>query len=74
MKEGTVISAYDTYMTTSKKCVAAWLDTDIKYLVIKKAGIKGVSISEYLRNLIFEDLDKSTIFTTLLLDRQGASL
>jgi hypothetical protein len=57
-----------------KKCVAAWIEDDIKSLVMKLAEIKGVSVSEYLRNLILEDLDKRTIFTTLLKDSQEESL
>jgi hypothetical protein len=46
--------------------IGVFLDPDIKKLVYKIASIKGVSISEYARSLILDDLDKRTLFTTLL--------
>lgn len=61
-------------MRSSKKCVAAWLEGDIKSIVMRLARIKGVSVSEYLRNLILEDLDKRTIFTTALKEDGGEGL
>ncbi len=60
-------------MKPLKKCVAAWIEDDIKSIVTKLAQVKGVSVSEYLRNLILEDLDKRMVFTTLLLNPQEAS-
>ena len=42
------------------------VDTDVKLLVEKLAKAKGVTISEYVRNLVLEDLDRRSIFTTLV--------
>ena len=53
-------------MKTLKKCLAAWVDPEIKYAADKLAKIQGVSSSEYIRNLILHDLDKRTIFTEAL--------
>jgi hypothetical protein len=44
----------------------AWVDNDIRDFVRKLADAKGISISEYVRSLIIEDLDKRTVFTTAL--------
>ena len=44
--------------------LGAWLDPEIKCHVNRLASLKGVSLSEYLRNLILEDLDKRSIFTS----------
>jgi len=48
--------------------VVLWcrVDTKIKEVVEKLAEAKGVTISEYVRNLILEDLDKRSVFTTKL--------
>lgn len=50
----------------SKKSVMvwAWVDIEIREIVEKLAGLKGVSISEYVRSLVLADLDKRSIFTT----------
>jgi len=53
-------------MKTSKRCVAAWVEDDIKDVVDRLAEIKGISTSEYVRSLILQDLDRRTIFTTAL--------
>jgi len=52
----------------SKKSVMvwAWVDREIRELVEKIAESKGISISEYVRQLVIEDLDKRSIFTTKL--------
>ena len=52
----------------SKKSVMvwAWVDKEIRDLVEKIAKSKGISISEYVRQLIIEDLDKRSIFTDKL--------
>jgi len=52
----------------SKKSVMvwAWVDKEIRELVEKIAESKGISISEYVRQLIIEDLDKRSIFTDKL--------
>ena len=35
-------------------------------MVKKLAAIKGISMSEYVRSLVIEDLDKRTVFTSAL--------
>ena len=52
----------------SKKSVMvwAWVDKEIRELVEKIAESKGISISEYVRQLVIEDLDKRSVFTTKL--------
>jgi len=52
----------------SKKSVMvwAWVDREIRELVEKIAESKGISISEYVRKLIIEDLDKRSVFTDKL--------
>jgi hypothetical protein len=44
----------------------AYVDNPIKEAVLTLAKAKGVSISEYVRSLVLEDLDKRTFFTTIL--------
>ena len=44
--------------------LGAWLDPEIKIHVNRLASLKGVSLSEYLRNLILDDLDARSIFTS----------
>jgi len=61
---------------SKKVMVWAWVDMDIREVVERLAKSMGVSISEYVRNLILEDLDKRSVFTTLLkqekiVSRQG---
>ena len=46
-----------------KTMLWARVDEKIKGHVEKLAEIKGISISEYVRNLVLEDLDKRTVFT-----------
>ena len=55
----------------SKAVLWAWVDDDIKNLVKKLADIKGISMSEYVRSLIIEDLDSRTIFTDALKEAEG---
>jgi len=50
----------------SKTMLWARVDTDIRDMVKKLAAAKGISMSEYVRSLIIEDLDKRTVFTTAL--------
>jgi len=50
----------------SRQLLGAWVEPDIKKHVEKLANIKGISLSEYLRTLILDDLDKRTIFTDAL--------
>ena len=44
----------------------AWVDEPIQVLVRKLAASKGISISEYVRQLIIADLDGRSVFTTRL--------
>ena len=46
------------------KFLGAWLDPEIKSHVNRLASLKGITLSEYLRNLVLEDLDKRSIFTS----------
>gem|GEM_PF-3463639 len=50
----------------SKTRLWARVDTDIRDMVRKLADVKGISMSEYVRSLIIEDLDKRTVFTSAL--------
>jgi len=52
----------------SKKSVMvwAWVDQEIRELVEKIAKSKGISISEYVRQLVIQDLDNRSVFTTKL--------
>lgn len=53
-------------MVSKKVLVWALVETDIRALVRKLAASKGVSISEYVRQLILSDLDGRSVFTTKL--------
>ena len=50
----------------SKELVGGWIEPEVKRLVEKLAEIKGISLSEYVRSLILEDLNKRTVFTDAL--------
>ena len=59
----------------SKTMLWARVDKDIRDMVKRLSDIKGISMSEYVRSLIIEDLDKRTVFTTALKEgRQDANL
>ena len=45
------------------KLLGAWVSPEVKDLVIQLAKAKGVSLSEYVRQLILDDLDSRTFFT-----------
>ena len=45
------------------KLLGAWVSPEVKDLVIQLAKVKGVSLSEYVRQLILDDLDSRTFFT-----------
>jgi len=49
-----------------KTMLWARVGVEIRDVVEKLARAKGISLSEYVRSLILEDLDKRTIFTTKL--------
>jgi hypothetical protein len=51
--------------------VWAWVDKSIQALVRSMASNQGVSVSEYVRQLIIEDLDKRSVFTTKLKECLG---
>ena len=44
--------------------VWAWVNNEVRLLVEKMAEARGVSISEYIRNLVLEDLDKRSLLKT----------
>ena len=50
----------------SDRKITIWgkVDPEIKALVDKIAEAQGLSVSEYVRNLITKDLDERTFFTT----------
>jgi hypothetical protein len=50
----------------SKTMLWARVDIGIRDMVKKLADAKGISMSEYVRSLIIEDLDKRTVFTSAL--------
>ena len=50
----------------SKTMLWARVDFDIRDMVKKLASAKGISMSEYVRSLVIEDLDKRTVFTSAL--------
>ena len=45
------------------KLLGAWVSPEVKELVAKLSEAKGVSLSEYVRQLILKDLDSRTFFT-----------
>jgi len=51
--------------------VWARVGKDVERLVRELASSKGISISEYMRQLIPEDLDKRSVFTDRLKKRGG---
>jgi len=51
---------------SKKVMVWAYVDVNVRELVEKLVESKGISISEYIRQLVIEDLDKRSIFTTKL--------
>jgi len=50
---------------TDERKITIWgkVDPEIKVLVDKIAAAQGLSVSEYVRNLITKDLDARTFFT-----------
>jgi len=55
-----------TAKMSKKVMVWAYIDVNVRELVEKLVESKGISISEYIRQLVIEDLDKRSIFTTKL--------
>ena len=53
-------------MNKKNVMVWAWVDKEVRELVEKIAQAKGISISEYVRQLVIDDLDKRSFFTTKL--------
>jgi len=51
---------------TAKVTIWARVEKKIKKHVERLAAIKGISVSEYIRSLVLEDLDKRTVFTDAL--------
>ena len=54
------------HMTNHKVTIWARIDEPIKELAEKLASAKGFTLSEYVRQLIIDDLDSRTVFTTML--------
>lgn len=50
------------------------VDDNVRQLVNKLAAAKGVTISEYMRNLVLKDLDDRTVFTTILKNSQKETI
>lgn len=50
----------------TKTMLWARVDKDIRDMVKKLSAAKGISMSEYVRSLIIEDLDKRTVFSSAL--------
>lgn len=52
----------------SQKAYMLWtrVDCNIRKMVEKIAETQGITISEYIRQLVIEDLDKRSVFTTIL--------
>ena len=44
--------------------ILVWVTPEIKQLVEKISDAQGITVSEYIRNLVTADLDKRTFFTT----------
>jgi hypothetical protein len=49
-------------MREKKVLAAAWIKPEVKRLVEKLCQKHGVSMSEYIRRLIIEDLDRHHLF------------
>ncbi|MHA1210277.1 MAG: hypothetical protein ACTSSA_11835 [Candidatus Freyarchaeota archaeon] len=63
---------------SKKAYLGTWVEVSVIDIVKQLAEAKGISQSEYLRQLILQDLDKRTIFTTKLkkqiaLDKEAQS-
>ena len=53
-------------MKPQKTVVWAWVHSSIREAVERIAKAKGISISEYVRSLILEDLEKRNIINAVL--------
>ena len=51
-------------MTTDKVLVWGCVDRNIKEMAQRLAKIQGISLSEYIRQLIIADLEKRNFITT----------
>ena len=51
---------------SKKAYLGTWVEVSVIDIVKQLAEAKGISQSEYLRQLILQDLDKRTVFTTKL--------
>ena len=49
-----------------KTMVGVYLKPEVKDMVEKLATMQGKRLSEYIRGLVVDDLDKRSIFTTKL--------
>lgn len=55
-----------------KELIGAWLSADVKEIVEKLASARGVSISEYIRELILKDLDKRALLGPFHLEKEAS--
>jgi len=56
----------DWLVLSKTEMIGVWLTPEIKKLVQQLADTKGVSLGEYMRQLIDRDLDQRTVFTDQL--------
>ena len=61
-------------MKPQKKVVWAWVHPSIREAVERIAKSKGISISEYVRSLILEDLEKRNIINAVLKEEMKSNL
>ena len=51
-------------MVSKKVLMWSTIDVDVKQLVLRIAKSKGICLSEYLRQLVLEDLDRRSLITS----------
>ena len=56
----------DWLVLSKTEMIGVWLTPEIKKYVQQLADAKGVSMGEYIRQLVDRDLDQRTIFTDQL--------
>ena len=61
-----MVALRNRYKMSKTVMIGIWVDPAIRDIVKQIAAIKGVSVPEYIRQLIDQDLDKRTVFTDQL--------
>ena len=56
------------------KIIGTRVSKEIRETIDRLASTKGISISEYVRQLIISDLDKRSVFTTKLKTLQDSAI